>query len=55
MKKTWLGYLSSLLLLAAGALMIAGGKIGVGVFFIVLSIAGLLMKIYLQKKARSDN
>ncbi len=50
MNKPWVGYLSSVLLLLAGILMIAGGKMGIGIFFIVLSVFGLVLKLYLNKK-----
>lgn len=49
MKNSWLGYLSSALLLIAGLLMLLGGK-WIGAFFIVLAIAGLILRIYMSRK-----
>ena len=50
MNKPWLGYLSSAFLLLAGVFLIAGGKIAIGCVFIALSIAGLVLKIIMNKK-----
>jgi hypothetical protein len=52
MNKPWLGYLSSAMLLLGGVLMIAGGKTAVGIVFIVLAVAGLIIKIVLNKKQK---
>lgn len=49
MKNSWLGYLSSALLLFAGLLMLFGGK-WIGAFFILLAIAGLVVRIMMNKK-----
>ncbi|MES2678838.1 MAG: hypothetical protein V4635_03095 [Bacteroidota bacterium] len=54
MNKPWLGYLSSVLLLFAGIFMIAGNKTVIGCFFIALSITGLFVKMYMNKKSRED-
>ena len=53
MNKPWLGYLSSAMLLFGGILMIAGGKTAVGIVFIVLAIAGLIIKIMLNRKGKA--
>lgn len=50
MNKTWLGYLSSILLLLAGIILIIGEEVGLGILFIVLSIIGLILKIFINKK-----
>lgn len=49
MKNSWLGYLSSALLLIAGLLMLFGGK-WIGAFFIFLAIGGLVLRIYMNEK-----
>ncbi len=50
MNKVWLGYLSSVLLFLAGIFMIAGQKVVVGIIFMVLAVAGIVIKYYLNKK-----
>lgn len=50
MNKPWLAYLSSVLLFFAGIFMIAGGKTLSGILFMLLSIAGLIIKYFLNKK-----
>jgi len=54
MNKPWLSYFSSLLLLLAGVLMIAGAKTIAGIFFIVLSVLGLVVKFYMNKNSDKD-
>ena len=49
MGKAWLGYLSSVLIFFAGILKIVGERPIVGAIFILLSIAGIIIKIFLQK------
>lgn len=51
MKNSWLGYLASALLLVAGMLMIFGGK-WIGAFFIVLAIAGTILRLYMSRKEK---
>jgi hypothetical protein len=55
MSKPWLGYLSAFLLLLAGILQIAGGSPKTGALFIVISAISVILKLYIQKKSRSDN
>jgi hypothetical protein len=50
MNKPWVGYLSSFLLLLAGILMIAGDQLIIGVIFIVLSLVGIVLKYYINKR-----
>ena len=50
MNKPWMGYVSSVLLFLAGILMIIGDKLVVGIVFILLAIAGLVIKIKMNKK-----
>ena len=49
-----MGYLSSLLLLLAGLLMIAGDQLLVGIFFLVASVAGLILRMYISKKSKEQ-
>lgn len=51
MNKPWVGYLSSVMLLFAGILMIIGNRPGIGAVFIVLAIAGLVIKFYMNRKS----
>lgn len=55
MKKSWMGYLSATLLLLAGILYTAGGSPKIGAFFILVSIASLIVKIYIQKKQNEQD
>ncbi|MBX3165699.1 MAG: hypothetical protein KF900_14580 [Bacteroidetes bacterium] len=50
MNKTWLGYLSSILLLFAGIILIIGEEIGLGILFIAIGIIGLVLKIFISRK-----
>jgi hypothetical protein len=50
MKNTWLGYLSSVLMLMAGVLMILGEKPLLGAVFIIIAIAGVVLRMYMGKK-----
>ena len=50
-----MGYLSATLLLLAGILYIAGGSPKIGAFFILVSIASLIVKIYIQKKQNEQD
>ncbi len=50
MKNTWLGYLSSALMVLAGVLMFIGEKPIVGTIFIVIAITGLVLRISMNKK-----
>jgi len=49
MTKSWLGYLSSALFLFAGIFQIIGGSPKIGTLFIVLSIATVVLNIYIRK------
>lgn len=49
MKNAWLGYLSSALLFIAGIIMLVAGK-WIGLLFVLLALAGLVIRIYLNKK-----
>jgi len=49
MKNTWLGYLSSVLMVLAGVLMFIGEKPIVGSIFIVIAITGLVLRLYMGK------
>lgn len=53
MNKSWLGYLSSILILIAGILLIAGKETTLGVFFIVVSLIGIVLKVVMNKKSKS--
>lgn len=50
MNKTWLGYLSSILLLFAGILLIVGKEITIGIFFVAVGIVSLALKIFMNRK-----
>lgn len=50
MNKPWLGFLSSFLFLIAGILMFASGKIWLGVLFLIVAVAGAIVKVYTNKK-----
>lgn len=54
MNKPWLGYLSSFFLLLAGILQFLAGKMWLGVLFTVLAIAGVILKIYMNRKQNED-
>jgi hypothetical protein len=54
MSKPWLGYLSAFFLLLAGVFQYAGGNPKTGIFFIVLSVVNLIIRLYIQKNA-GDN
>jgi len=49
MSKPWLGYVSAGLFLLAGIFQILGNKILIGVLFILLSIASVIINIVLNK------
>lgn len=49
MNKPWIGYLSSLLLLLAGILMIVCEKVAIGIVFIALAVLGLVLKVYMNR------
>jgi TM2 domain-containing membrane protein YozV len=55
MNKPWLGYLSSVFLLLAGILQFLAGKPILGALFTVLSIVGIILKIYLGRKQKEDD
>lgn len=55
MNKPWLGYLSSFFLLLAGVLQFLAGKPILGALFTVLSIVGIILKIYIGKKQRDTD
>ena len=50
MTKPWIGYLSSALLLAAGAVYLIGGRTGLGVLFIVVAAASAFLNIYIARR-----
>ncbi len=50
MKNTWLGSLSSALMVLAGVLMFIGEKPIVVTIFIVIAITGLVLRISMNKK-----
>jgi len=54
MKNSWLGYLSSVLMLMAGLLMIVGGKPILGAVFLLIAIAGVIVRIYMNKKSKDQ-
>ena len=54
MKNTWLGYLSSVLMVLAGVLMFIGEKPIVGSIFILIAIAGLVLRLYMGKNNPKD-
>jgi len=53
MNKPWLGYLSSILILIAGILLIAGKETTLGIFFIAIALVGVVLKIVMNKKSKS--
>jgi drug/metabolite transporter (DMT)-like permease len=52
MNKAWVGYLSSILLIVAGVLMIFAERLLLGILFIVLAVVGLALKIYINKQSK---
>ena len=52
MNKPWIGYISSALLLAAGAAYFAAGRPGLGILFIVVAAASALLNIYIQRRLK---
>jgi hypothetical protein len=55
MGKAWVGYLSAVFLLLAGIFQFAGGNPKIGIFFMVLSVINVCMRIYFNKKAGGEN
>jgi hypothetical protein len=49
MKNTWLGYLSTALMLMAGVLMFFAEKPIIGTIFIIIAITGLVLRLYMGK------
>jgi hypothetical protein len=54
MSKPWVGYLASVFLLLAGVLQIFGDQLALGIFLIGMSIVGLIIKFYMNKRAKGD-
>lgn len=52
MKRPWLGYLSSALLMFAGILQFAGGKSWLGALFVTVSVVNLVLQLYINKRSR---
>jgi hypothetical protein len=52
MNKPWVGYLASAFLFLAGVFEYAGGRVKLGIFLMVLSVASLLLRIYINKKQK---
>lgn len=55
MNKPWLAYLSSVFLLFAGVLEFLAGKPILGALFTVLSIVGIILKIYMARKQKEGD
>jgi hypothetical protein len=51
MKRSWLGYLSSALLFIAGILQIVGGKIWIGIMFLVVAVISLVLQRRMSRGA----
>lgn len=49
MGKVWMGYVSSVLMFFAGLLMFLAAKPVIGALFILLSVAGLVIRYYMNK------
>ncbi len=54
MSKPWVGYLASVFLLLAGVLQILGKHVALGIFLIVISVIGIIIKFYLNKNAKAS-
>ncbi|MDI9338974.1 MAG: hypothetical protein QM534_00280 [Sediminibacterium sp.] len=54
MKNKWLGYLASLLITLAGIVFIVAGKIGAGIFLILVGIGGAILKFKLMNHEYTD-
>lgn len=54
MKNKWLGYLASLLITLAGVVFIVAGKIGAGIFLILVGIGGAILKFKLMNHEYTD-
>jgi hypothetical protein len=55
MSKPWVGYLASVFLLLAGVLQIFGDQLILGIFLIGMSIIGLIIKFYMNKRTKENN
>jgi len=55
MKNSWLGYLSSFILLLAGVLQFIANNIILGCLFILCAIAGIVLKIVITNKLKQKN
>lgn len=54
MKNTWLGYLSTALMLMAGVLMFFAEKPIIGSIFTIIAITGLVLRFYMSKNNPKD-
>ncbi len=54
MKNSWLGYLGSFLTLLGGVIMIVAQSYIMGSILIVASIAGIVLKMYLNKNQNNS-
>jgi len=52
MKNSWLGYLSSFILLLAGILQFVANNILLGSLLILCAIAGVVIKIIMKNKSK---
>lgn len=50
MKNAWVGYLGSALIFIAGILMLVAKRYLAGVLFIIAAIAGVVVKVKMNKK-----
>jgi hypothetical protein len=55
MNKPWIGYLSAGFLLLAGVFQVAGGNPKIGILFILLAIASVIINIYIGKQRGGNN
>lgn len=54
MNRAWLSYLAVFFLLLAGIFQYAGGNPKTGIFFIVLSVVNLGIRIFLNKSSGNN-
>ncbi|MBL7930912.1 MAG: hypothetical protein JNL60_03365 [Bacteroidia bacterium] len=54
MSKPWVGYIAVGFLFLAGVLECIGGSYKLGIFFMVLSIISLCLRIYFNKKLKDE-
>lgn len=53
MNKPWLGYLSSFFFFLAGVFLFVAGRPWLGVLFVLLAIAGIVIRLYIGRNGKS--